>query len=218
MSHAASSRRCLVVLSLIWGGLLASPELGLAQTVAGEAQAVQATVFGTTTVLAGTGTLSGSSDALQAPSIVGSVPSLLSGDSLHATALGDTSEVASEASLGSLGLSLAGNAISADFVMARAFDVAGIGATGQLSIDGLSINGVPVSVTGAANQTVPIFGGTLIINEQQIGSAGALVNALHIIVNGVGDVIIASATAGIPPSSGSTLLNPDPGISLPGLP
>jgi len=208
----------LVVLSLIWGGLLVSPDLGLAQTVAGEAKAVQATVFGTTTVLAGTGDLSGSSDALQASSIAGSVPSLLSGDSLHATALGDAGEVASEASLGSLGLSLGGNAISADFVMARALDVTGIGAMGQSSIDGLSINGVPVFVTGAANQAVPFFGGTLIINEQQIGSAGALVNALHIILSGVADVVIASATAGIPPSSGSTLLNLDAAVSLPGLP
>ena len=89
---------------------------------------------------------------------------------------------------------------------------------GQSNIDGLSINGVPISVTGAANQTVPIFGGTLIINEQQIGSAGALVNALHIILNGVADVVIGSATAGSPPSSGSTPSNLDPGISLPGLP
>jgi hypothetical protein len=57
---------------------------------------------------------------------------------------------------------------------------------------------MPVSVSGDPNQTITIPGGQLIINEQTISSNGAMVvNALHIIVNGVADVVIASATAGI---------------------
>ena len=212
MIQAALNRRNLIILALVWGGLLAMPAPGLSQTVAGNAQAVQATVLGATTVLAGTGDLSGSNDARQASAIIGSVPSLLGADSLHATAIGEPDESASEASLGSLGVTIAGNTISASFVMARANVVTGVGGTGQSSIDGLTINGVPVSATGAANQTVPLVGGTLIINEQRVGSAGALVNALHLIVNGVADVVIGSATAGTPPSGGSTILNLGSGI------
>ncbi len=52
MNRRVLNRRSLIVLALIWGGLLAWLTLGLAQSVAGNAQAVQATVLGTTTVLA----------------------------------------------------------------------------------------------------------------------------------------------------------------------
>jgi len=217
MSHAGLERHSPIILALMAAGLLAWPTIGLAQTVAGQAEAVQATVLGTTTVLAGTGALSGSSDALEASSIVGSVPSLLSADSLHAASIGSPDQAYSEASLGSLGLSLAGNTISADFLMARALQATGASGVGTSEIDGLSINGVSVPVSGAPNQTIPIVGGVVILNEQQVGSAGALVNALHLIVNGVADVVIASASAGAPPSSSSTPL-PLSGASLPGLP
>ena len=59
------------------------------------------------------------------------------------------------------------------------------------TIDDLTINGVPTTVTGAANQTIAIPGGTVVINQQN----GNVVHALHIIVNGVADVVIASASA-----------------------
>ena len=114
-------------------------------------------------------------------------------------------------------MSLAGNTISADFLMARALQATGASGVGTSEIDGLAINGVSVPVSGAPNQTIPIFGGMVILNEQQVGSAGALVNALHVIVTGVADVVIASASAGAPPSSSSTL-SPLPGAPLPGLP
>ena len=217
MSHVGLNRRSSIILALVSAGLLAWPTLGRAQTIAGQAEAVQATVLGTTTVIAGTGALSGASDAQEASSIVGSVPSLLSADSLHAASIGSPDQAYSEASLGSLGLTIAGQTVSAEFLMARALQATGASGIGTSEIDGLAINGMPVQVSGAANQIVPLAGGTLIINEQQIGSAGALVNALHIIVNGVADVVIASASAGATPSSSSTPL-PLPGGPLPGLP
>ena len=111
-------------------------------------------------------------------------------------------------------MSVAGNTISADFLMARALEVTGASGQGTSEIDGLSINGVSVPVSGAPNQAIPIVGGMVILNEQQLGSDGALVNALHVIVSGVADVVVASATAGSPPSSSSTTL---PGLPLPGL-
>jgi hypothetical protein len=217
MTQMLGRTRSLVILSLIWVGLLGFAGSAVAQTTGGEAEAVKANLLGTVTTLAGTGVLAaGSTDALQASSVAGTVPSLLSGDSLHATTIGSPDQTESEASLGSLGMALSGVTISADLVMARAMSAVGAAAAAASEVDGLVINGVPIAVTGAPNQTVPIAGGMVVINEQQIGSSGALVNALHVVVTGLADVVVASATAGTPPSSsGSTLL---PGLSLPGLP
>ena len=152
---------------------------------------------GTTTVLADTGTLpAGTSDALQASQLTGGVGSLLTGEVLHAVTIGYPDQIDSEASLATLTLSVAGTSIGADAVMARAMAVAG-GGVGISSIDNLSIDGVPVPVTGDPNQTVGIPGGVLMINEQQVSGDGTtVVNALHAIVDGVADVVVASATAG----------------------
>jgi len=199
MTHVLRSARSLVILSLVWVGLLGFAGTAAAQTAGGEAKAVQANLLGTVTTLAGTGLLAaGSSDALQASSVAGSVPSLLSGDSLHATTIGSPDQMESEASLGSLGMALPGGTISADFVMARAQAVAGSGGVAASEVDRLVINGVPIAVTGAPNQTVPIIGGSVVINEQQTGAAGAVVNALHIVVSGLADVVVASARAMTP--------------------
>jgi hypothetical protein len=105
--------------------------------------------------------------------------------------------VASEASLADLALTVAGNTIGADFVMARALAVVGAADVGTVNISGLSINGLPVPVTGAPNQTVGIPGGLVVINEQQNSATGTVVNALHVIVQGVADVVIGSAAAGV---------------------
>jgi hypothetical protein len=64
-------------------------------------------------------------------------------------------------------------------------------------IGNLTVNGVPVIVTGAPNQRIPIAGGQLVLNEQRPSPAGIAVNAMHATVAGVSDVVIASAIAGI---------------------
>jgi hypothetical protein len=180
---------------------LAWPRTGAAQTVAGSANVVRATTFsllgGTTTTLASTGALGGAGDALDATQVTGAIPSLLSGEVLNAVTIGWPDQVASEASLASLGLTVGGTGISADFVMARALAALdGSGSSSSL-LDNLSIGGVPIDVTGDPNQTVSIPGGQVVINEQIVSPAGTTVNALHATVLGVADVVIASATAGI---------------------
>src|SRR5438093_3222204 len=119
---------------------------------------------GTTTVLGDTGTLAaGTSDALQASGLTGSIPSLLTGEVLHAVTIGYPDAIDSEASLAALRLNVAGTSIGADFIMARAMTLAGgVGSTSN--IDNLSINGVPVPVTGDPNQTIGIPGRGLVIN------------------------------------------------------
>src|SRR5438093_1530311 len=60
-----------------------------------------------------------------------------------------------------------------------------------------TITGTTGTMTGDPNQTIGIPGGVLIINEQQVGSDGTMVvNALHAVVSGIADVVVASAMAG----------------------
>ena len=202
MDRVTSHDWKLLMVAGVLVSLLAWPGTSEAQTVTGQASAVQATAFnalglGTTTALSKTAPLSGTSDARQASLVTGSVPSLLTGQALHAVTIGWPDQVASEASLGSLAMTVAGIGISADFVMARALSVLGSAGTGRTNINGLRINGIPIVPTGSPNQTIAIPGGRVVINEH-VSSAGAtVVNGLHVVVDGVMDVVIASAKSGI---------------------
>jgi len=174
------------------------PPTSSTSTVTGAASAVSATLLGITTALGSTGTLSGVNDSRDASMVIGSLPAGLAGETLSASAISWTDQVASEASLANLNMSVAGIGVSADFVMAQASQVLGAAGSGSSTISNLAINGVPINVTGAPNQTVAIPGGLVTINEQSISSTGtAVVNAVHVSVAGVADVVIASATAGI---------------------
>lgn len=201
MRQTGSFRRNVTALVVMTAGLLAWPRAGAAQTAAGNARAAGVTTFGlfggTTTVLADTGTLAGTDDARDAASVTANVPSVLSGEVLHAVTIGWPDQVVSQASLGSLSLTVGGTGISADFVMATATAVLGDAGSGSSLVDNLSIGGVPVEVTGEPNQTISIAGGQVVINEQTVSAAGTTVNALHATVSGVADVVVASATAGI---------------------
>jgi hypothetical protein len=172
--------------------------LGTTSGLVGTTTGTVGNVLGTTTVLADTGTLiAGTSDALQASQVTGNVPSLLTGEVLHAVTIGYPDQIDSEASLAALNLNVAGISIGADFVMARTLAVLGGGAAGTSNVVNLAIDGVPTLVTGDPNQTIGIVGGVLVINEQQVLPDGTtVVNALHAIVYGVADVVVASATAG----------------------
>jgi len=182
-------------------GLLALPGVSAAQTITGQAAAAQATVFGLlgTNVLsfANTGTLSSPTDALQASQLSGNILGALTAEVPQATTIGYPDQVDSAASLANLALSIAGNAIRADFVNSEASTVLNGASSGTATLTNLSLNGVPVAVTGAPNQAVYLPGGQMVINEQQTSPGGIVVNALHIIVNGVADVVVGSAVASI---------------------
>ena len=211
-------RPAAVAGALLLAGLLALPTAGLAQlgglplpsptptatasTVTGQATAAQVVLLGllgtaTSTSLASTG-ISGTNAESDVSQVTGSIPSLLGAEVLNAATYSYPDQVDSTASLANLGLSVAGITISADSVVAQASQVLGAAGSGSSYIDNLAINGVPVSVSGDPNQTISIPGGQVLLNEQTISSTGsAMVNAIHITVNGVADVVIASATAGI---------------------
>jgi hypothetical protein len=181
--------------------LLAGTAAATAQTVLGNAEAARVTTFNllgaTTTSLANTGSLAGAGDARDASMLTGSVPYVLGAEVLNATTIGWPNQVDSGASLANLGLSLAGIGISADFVMAEATALLGALGSGASFIDNLSINGVPIAVTGAPNQTVPIPGGQVVLNEQAVSLGQTTVNALHATVFGLSDVVVGSATASV---------------------
>jgi hypothetical protein len=184
------------------GGLLPGSSTGTTQTVVGQAAAVRVTILsllgGTTTALADTGTLGGINDARDAAVTTGSLPSGLTGEVLSAATMSWSDQVDSVASLANLNMTIAGVGITADSVVAQASQVAGAAGSGSATFSNLMINGVSVPVTGAPNQAIWIPGGLVTINEQNISSTGAAtVNALHVAITGVADVVIASATAGI---------------------
>lgn len=168
------------------------------QIISGQASAVRAVVLGTVTSLADTGTLTDPAEPLGTGQVTGSLPGVLSAEALHAATMGWTDQVASEASLGNLAMTVAGTGISADFIMSRALAVAGAGATGLTSIEGLRIGGASVSPAGIPNQLISLPGLSVILNEQVHSAGGIVVNALRVrTLDGLTDIVIGSAQAGI---------------------
>jgi hypothetical protein len=212
-------RPIVVASALLLAGVLALPSVALAQlgglpplplptptgaasTVTGQAAAAQVVLLGllgtaTTTSLTSTG-ISGTNAESDVGQNAGSIASLLGAEALNAATYSYSNEVDSVASFGNLSLGVGGLSISADSVVAEASQVLGAAGSGSSYIDNLAINGVPVTVTGDPNQTISIPGGQLVLNEQTVSSTGStVVNAIHVTVNGVADIVLASATAGI---------------------
>lgn len=126
-----------------------------------------------------------------------SVPGVLTADVLHATTIAQGGRSDSEASLADLGLTVAGNTIGADFLMARATATCS-SVSGSSDIAALVINGHSVVVSGQPNQTISLpGGGTIVVNEQSGDQEAITVNALHVSFPGVIDVVISSAHADI---------------------
>ena len=215
MHRTISLGRCSMAVALATI-LLICPAAGLAQlplplplpspttsSIVGNASAARVSVLGIlgtamTTALADTGTLTTANNALDASTLAGGIPAALNAETLSASTISWPNQVDSQASLGNLSMTVAGVGITADFVMAQASQVQGAAGTGSSTLTNLVINGIPIAVSGAPNQAISIPGGQVIINQQTISSTGAAaVNALHVVVTGVADVVVASATAGV---------------------
>jgi hypothetical protein len=187
-------RLSAVALAVVATSAIGWPATQAAPGGIGRARAVLAS-GAVTAVLADTGPLEGTADGRDAVIDDANVPSLVSGEVLRAVTVGWPDQVASEASLANLDLTVGGAGIAADFVMSRVLATAG-SASAASTVGNLSINGVPIAVTGQPNQTVAILGGRVVINEHIVSLSATTVNALHVTVFGIADVVIASATAG----------------------
>jgi hypothetical protein len=75
------------------------------------------------------------------------------------------------------------------------------GVKGSSEIASLTFCGQTIQVTGEPNQKVSLLGATLVINEQVITSSGAhheiRVNAIHLLVPGVAEVVLSSAKSDV---------------------
>ena len=196
----------LGVLMLVGLGLASWPTVGQSQaaasTAVGQATAARAVLLGllgtaTSASLVSTGISSTNSES-DVAQLTGGIPSLLTAEALNAATYSYPNEVDSTASLGSLGLTVAGIRVTADSVVAQASQPLGAAGSGSSYIANLAINGVPIIVTGSPNQTIPLAGGQIILNEQTVSSSGStVVNAIHVALYGVADVVLASANASI---------------------
>jgi hypothetical protein len=127
----------------------------------------------------------------------------LSSQTLHAAAVAPTNNGGShaEAAVETFGVTAAGQSVSAGFLMAQANAKCNDGkasVSGSAEIVSLAISGLPpITVTGAANQQVPLpNGGLVILNEQIVSvndaNGSITVNALHIKLPAVAGVVGAT--------------------------
>jgi len=136
------------------------------------------------------------------------VPGVLSASVLNASTAGSGGESNGFASLANVDV-LPGSPyrLTASFLRSEAHaDCDGV--SGESEIVGLTFMGQTVQVSGHPNQTISIPGvATLVINEQRTTSRNRYheiqVNAIHLTVKGVAEVILSSAKADIscPPSA-----------------
>src|SRR2546430_12432360 len=111
----------------------------------------------------------------------------LAASAMHSAGIGSGPTTRAEGSMGAVGLTVSGNQISSDFLMARSTASCGPTVGGSSELVNLVINGQPITVTGAPNQTVALPNGSAIINEQ-VQTVGAtsgelIVNALHVLTH-----------------------------------
>lgn len=186
--------------------LLSWPKIATAQcsTYGGRATVVQASGLNITpVVLSDTGNINSTGGINDASLLNASVPGLLTAEVMSATAGGVGSFSASDASLATVNLTVAGNTIGAGFAAAYANASCASGSPtvkGSAEIDGLVVNGLSITVTGSPNQTVSLLGGGyIILNEQtsDLTHGSITVNAMHVTIPGIADVVIASSFAAI---------------------
>ena len=174
-------------------------------TYSGQATVVNATVLGMTPVLlSDTGPLPSSGGALETSLLEATVPGLLTAEVLHASTVGQGHQSRAEASVANLNLTVGGHTIGAGILMARATaacEPGGPTLSGSSEIVDLFIDGQTIVVSGQPNQTITLPDGKVVINEQtssRHGNTGDItVNALHVVVNGLADIVIAQAHADI---------------------
>jgi hypothetical protein len=190
----------------------------------GQATVVKGTVLGLPIELVDTGTVSPEGGTLEAhllchpngENCVFGLPDLTNGmlaaEVLNATVVAQGHQSRARASVADVSLNVLGQTITATLIEAQASAQC---SGGQASVSALSelanltINGDPIIITGAVNQTVDLPGdvGFVVINEQigtvNGGTGDVTVRALRIVIPGVlgtntdTDLVIAEAHADI---------------------
>jgi hypothetical protein len=188
-----------------------------ANSYSAEAAAVHTNVLGVKTSVSDTGSVGASGGERHSSALTFRVPNLVAGEVAHATAFAKGNVSASEASMAGLHMTVGGNIVASSFMAAHAHvrcTATGVIVSADPNIIGLTVNGQPVQISGKPNQTIPLPNGRIIINEQAKAStktSGHIsVSALHIVIDGIADVALSEANAGIScPSGPETCGNDD---------
>lgn len=186
-------------------------------TFSGQATAVNGTILGMPITLADTGPVDVGGGKLEAhllcspdgPDCLVGLPDLTNGafsmEVLNATVVAQGNRSRTAASVAELSLNVADQRISATLLQAQA-DAQCADGTAFVRTDaeivGLIVNGQQITASGEVNQQVPLPGGGVVVINEQIASMSAgkgdiTVRALHVIVPGLVDVVIAEAHADI---------------------
>jgi hypothetical protein len=191
-------------------------------TYGGEATGAIVTVTATgTQIRAASGSVSISGGMADAALSVGNIPGSATGgvvtlaaSALSSVVIGTGATTKAHGAMGAVGLTVSGNQISTDFLMARSNANCGPTVGGTSELVNLVINGQSITVTGEPNQTFALSNGSVVINEQvqTIGStSGELtVRALHVLTHDtitgqpVADVALGTAIARIDCEGGSS--------------
>src|SRR5437773_2558244 len=211
----------LVLLATLTAGLnLALMSSVNGATYGGDAAGAVVTVTAAgTTIRAAACALSISGGEADAALSVGDIPGSATGgvvtlaaSAMHSAVVGSGPTTRAEGSMGAVGLTVSGNQISSDFLMARSNASCGPSVAGSSELVNLVINGQSITVTGAANQTVALPNGSAIINEQ-VPTVGAtsgelIVRALHVMTQDtitgqpIADVALGTAESKIDCAAG----------------
>lgn len=197
----------LVVLLAVFGlGATQTVAAGSPTTYSGRATVVDTTILGIDVNLTDTGPLPAGGGVLNESLLATELPGTLVAGISHALTIGQSSFSRSDASLADVDLTVAGVGLSADLIQATSEARCANGkatVSGSSLIVNLALNGQPITVTGQPNQTIqlPLGLGQLVINEQiktVNGRNGHIaVNAIHLTVTGIADVILSHAESGI---------------------
>jgi hypothetical protein len=201
------------VVFLLPACLAASPGARSCQantTYSGEAYGASVNVLGIIkTTISDTGPLPANGGSLSTQLLGIDLPSLLNLGLLTESTTGGSNRTSSQSSVANVTLTVAGIDITAAVLTsnatAQACGSASPSVAGGSNIAALTVNGRSITITGAPNQTVPLLVGALIINEQISSvtssacgaSANVTVNALHLTVADIADVVISSSQAGV---------------------
>lgn len=182
------------------GPLAGEVAAGTATAYGGRAIALQFSTFGGPPVTLGdTGELPSSGGARSEH--VFSTSGVANAKLLQASVVGAGDSTMAQASVADLSISIAGNSISADFVGSQASATCGPQApftAGGAHLNGLTVNGNRVPVGTQSNQRVSITERVyLVVNEQHRAPDAIVVNALHLYVEGIADLVVASARASV---------------------
>jgi hypothetical protein len=184
-------------------------------TYSGQGVVVNANVLGVIdAAISDTGALPNSGGSLSTSLLNFQLPPILGLNLLSASTSGGNNQTNSQASVANVSLSVANVNITASVLTSNATALCSTSTAstnGNSTIADLKVNGLSVRISGAPNQTIPLLVGSLVINEQtssvsisSSGNTAALtVNALHLHVDLLADVVISSSQAGVACTGGS---------------